>query len=520
MTIGGLTVGVTPLDMAHAYETIAHGGRRVSGTLAESGAPVGIQEVEAGGRPLPDGARHDRNRVRTQPVLPPAVAQTETSMLETVLQYGTGRAAALGQFAAGKTGTTSNYGDAWFVGWDSKYTVAVWVGYPDKLVPMSTDFNGNPVLGGTYPALIWHDFMTAALQIDKNRAEQAAAAKNSTGNTGAPSTTGTPETSAPSSATTTPGQGTGRRWQGRQALDSRRGGQRSRRRGSNGGPRTRRGALDAGAGTRIADPLRARCPGSRCPLIALADGRGESRRLAATLSRSQPARGLGRETWGLWAAQKRQRSSTARVMPTRVPSITVGSSQSPARGWMRIGPLMRLVAFSASEMAIACVSLPGPEQSSCSRGGRPEIKPRRARIRSIPDTGSERADENARADPRGLADRVQERVDAVGAVDVGRSRLAVQRLGARRQTRERVRGRLAFVVGLGLDDHTRRTPVLDGAADQIRGDLEHRAIVEVSSKRPHRAPLWRGRAAPARAPVTCRPRRPSTRARSSARAHR
>ena len=81
-------------------------------------------------------------------------------MLETVLQYGTGRAAAIGQFAAGKTGTTSNYGDAWFVGWDSKYTVAVWVGYPDKLVPMTTDFNGSPVLGGTFPALIWHDFMT------------------------------------------------------------------------------------------------------------------------------------------------------------------------------------------------------------------------------------------------------------------------------------------------------------------------------------------------------------------------
>jgi penicillin-binding protein 1A len=209
MTIGGLTVGVTPLDMAHSYETIAHGGRRVSGTLAESGAPVGIQEVEAGGRTLPDGARHDRNRVRTQQVLPAGVAQTETSMLETVLQYGTGRAAAIGQFAAGKTGTTTNYGDAWFVGWDSKYTVAVWVGYPDKLIPMTTDFNGNPVLGGTYPALIWHDFMTSALQIDKNRAEQAAAAKNSTGNTGASSTTSTSETSAPSSTTTTPGQGTG-----------------------------------------------------------------------------------------------------------------------------------------------------------------------------------------------------------------------------------------------------------------------------------------------------------------------
>ncbi len=210
MTIGGLTVGVTPLDMAHAYETIAHGGRRVSGTMAEDWDPVGIQEVEAGGAPLPDGSRHDVNAVKTLPVLPAEVASTETSMLETVLQYGTGKAAALGQFAAGKTGTTSNYGDAWFVGWDSKYTVAVWVGFPNKLIPMISDFDGGPVLGGTYPALIWHDFMTSALQIDKTRAEEAATAaktKKEGKETGTPSTTGTSESSAPSTTGATPAQG-------------------------------------------------------------------------------------------------------------------------------------------------------------------------------------------------------------------------------------------------------------------------------------------------------------------------
>jgi penicillin-binding protein 1A len=173
MTIGGLTVGVTALDMAHAYETIAHGGRRVSGTLAENGAPVAIQEVDAGSHTLPDGNHHDVNHVKSKPVLPASVAATETTMLETVLQYGTGKAASIGQFAAGKTGTTSNYGDAWFVGWDSKYTVAVWVGYPNKLIPMTTNFNGSPVLGGTFPALIWHDFMTSALGIDKTRTENA-----------------------------------------------------------------------------------------------------------------------------------------------------------------------------------------------------------------------------------------------------------------------------------------------------------------------------------------------------------
>jgi penicillin-binding protein 1A len=181
MTIGGLTTGVTALDMAHAYETIAHGGRRVSGTLANGGAPVAIQEVDAGVRTLPDGNHKDVNRVTTKPVLPASVAATETSMLQTVLQYGTGRAAATGQFAAGKTGTTSNYGDAWFVGWDSRYTVAVWVGYPNGLVPMTTSFNGGPVLGGTFPALIWHNFIVNAMSIDKNRAEQAAAGKSGKG---------------------------------------------------------------------------------------------------------------------------------------------------------------------------------------------------------------------------------------------------------------------------------------------------------------------------------------------------
>ncbi len=200
MTIGGLTTGVTPIDMAHAYETIAHGGERVTGSMALAGAPVGIQEVESPGRVLPDGHHVDRNVVQLKRVLPPEIAQTETQMLETVIQYGTGKAAAIGQFAAGKTGTTSNYGDAWFVGWDSKYTVAVWVGYPNKLIPMEHDFQGGPVLGGTFPALIWHDFMTSALQIDKNRGEAAAAGHK--GKTGATEGEGEEATGTPTTPTT------------------------------------------------------------------------------------------------------------------------------------------------------------------------------------------------------------------------------------------------------------------------------------------------------------------------------
>jgi penicillin-binding protein 1A len=198
MTIGGLNVGVTPLDMAHAYETIAHGGQRVSGSLASDFQPVGIQEVDAGGHALQDGHRRDVNQVITKRVLPPEVATTETTMLETVLQYGTAKAASIGQFAAGKTGTTSNFGDAWFVGWNSKYTVAVWVGFPDKLVPMTTDFGGKPVFGGTYPALIWHDFMLAALKVEQDRAVNASSTKG--GKASGAGSSGQPE--APSGETT------------------------------------------------------------------------------------------------------------------------------------------------------------------------------------------------------------------------------------------------------------------------------------------------------------------------------
>ncbi len=226
MTIGGLTVGVTPLDMAHAYETIAHGGERVSGTMAAAGEPVGIQEVTDGGRPLPNGSRHDVNQVRTKRVLPSDVAATETSMLETVVQYGTGKAAAIGQFAAGKTGTTSNYGDAWFVGWDAKYTVAVWVGFPDKLVPMTTEFDGGPVLGGTFPALIWHDFMTSALRIDKERAEHSDS-KTGSGEAEGEGTSGTsPESaSGPSSGSGSGAGGSSGTGQGNSAPSSPGGGE-------------------------------------------------------------------------------------------------------------------------------------------------------------------------------------------------------------------------------------------------------------------------------------------------------
>jgi penicillin-binding protein 1A len=160
MTLGGLSEGVTPLDMAHAYETFADGGKRVTGTLgtADNG-PVGIRKVlGSNDKPLKGGTNHT---IRKE-ILPPAVAQTATQVMSTVVSQGTGTRAAIGSFAAGKTGTTENSGDAWFVGFTNRLTVAVWVGYPDRLKPMETEFQGGPVEGGTFPALIWHDFMLGA----------------------------------------------------------------------------------------------------------------------------------------------------------------------------------------------------------------------------------------------------------------------------------------------------------------------------------------------------------------------
>ena len=167
MTLGGLRHGVTALDMAHAYETFARGGKRVAGTLgAGDRGPVGILQVRRGDKVL------DTNKVKTKRIIPSNVADEVTAILHTVVTSGTGTHAQLSDtedLVAGKTGTTENYGDAWFVGYTPRYTTAVWVGYPDRLKPMQTEYNGGPVAGGTYPADIWHDIMTQVYAIDTQR---------------------------------------------------------------------------------------------------------------------------------------------------------------------------------------------------------------------------------------------------------------------------------------------------------------------------------------------------------------
>jgi penicillin-binding protein 1A len=181
MTLGGLKQGVTPLDMAHAYETFASGGDLVFGTLSPGSdnprdqrapGPVGIRRIEheedeGEWKPitLPDGERAV-NRRRTRNVLEQDVAEQVDSLLQNVVKVGTGTRAQVGDVTiAGKTGTTEGYGDAWFVGWTPEYTIAVWVGYPNEFRSMETEFAGEPVAGGTYPASIFRTFVEAIQRI-------------------------------------------------------------------------------------------------------------------------------------------------------------------------------------------------------------------------------------------------------------------------------------------------------------------------------------------------------------------
>jgi penicillin-binding protein 1A len=221
MIIGGLHTGVSPLDMAHAYETLAMNGVKVyNNTLGDFGqGPIGIHSITC----TTNICGHKNQTITNHPtyrrVLPATVAETEKSMLEGVVsQGGTAPQAAIpGTIVWGKTGTTSNYVDAWFVGSTAQMTTAVWVGYPNSAVPMLTNYNGAPVEGGTFPAIIWNDFMTQALQILANEAaaqHQGTGATGTSGSaTGVPANpTGTataPSTVTPSTGATGTGTGNG-----------------------------------------------------------------------------------------------------------------------------------------------------------------------------------------------------------------------------------------------------------------------------------------------------------------------
>src|SRR5262249_20466623 len=93
----------------------------------------------------------------------PPIAYVADQILQKVIQEGTGAAAAIGRPAIGKTGTAQEYRDAWFVGAIPQLSAAVWVGFPqgeESMVAPRTRL--QEVLGGTWPAQIWHLFMTKA----------------------------------------------------------------------------------------------------------------------------------------------------------------------------------------------------------------------------------------------------------------------------------------------------------------------------------------------------------------------
>jgi len=194
MVLGGLKQGVTPIEMAKSYETLAAGGNVVSGSLAGyDGGPVSYTSVKGAGI-------DDKNDVERKRAVPEGIAKQATQILSSVVSSGTGRAAQIGEFAAGKTGTTENYQDAWFVGFDDDLTVAVWVGYPEGAKPMETEYRGEPVAGGTFPAEIWHDFMVNANKIRAARSAKDNPDKPQVGPTGpvapAPTAPATPEGNA------------------------------------------------------------------------------------------------------------------------------------------------------------------------------------------------------------------------------------------------------------------------------------------------------------------------------------
>jgi len=148
---------VSVLDMANAYATFARGGQSIE--------PIVITRVEQ----VVDGEVRVLETASTdaeQAVSESTAAQVSYALRQVVLG-GTGTAADLGVPVAGKTGTTQDYRDAWFVGYTPKLTTAVWMGYPDLdedgKPRFMSDVRGRSITGGSLPAEIWRRFMEAAV---------------------------------------------------------------------------------------------------------------------------------------------------------------------------------------------------------------------------------------------------------------------------------------------------------------------------------------------------------------------
>ncbi|HEX5780333.1 MAG TPA: penicillin-binding transpeptidase domain-containing protein, partial [Solirubrobacteraceae bacterium] len=152
-SLGGLEEGVSPLEMATAYATIASGGSRPR--------PTAITKVQFAGRQKVKLPR--RWRVKRTKVFEDGMTYEATKILQQNIARGTGTRAATGCPAAGKTGTTDLNTDAWFAGFTPRLSTAVWVGYPNDRTQMNGLFFGGNVDGGTFPAAIWGAYMKSVI---------------------------------------------------------------------------------------------------------------------------------------------------------------------------------------------------------------------------------------------------------------------------------------------------------------------------------------------------------------------
>ena len=151
ISLGALTIGVSPLEMASAYATLANGGTAYR--------PFAISKVtDRGDKVLFTGAPSGTRALDEE------VANKAAAVLEQVIESGTGRRAQrLGRPAAGKTGTTNDYRDSWFAGFTPQLSTVVWIGRHEAQIPL-LNIHGYPRLfGGSLPCEIWTRYMSAAL---------------------------------------------------------------------------------------------------------------------------------------------------------------------------------------------------------------------------------------------------------------------------------------------------------------------------------------------------------------------
>lgn len=148
---------VSVLDMANAYATLARGGESIEPIVITRVEQVVDGEVRVLETASPD----------TEQAVSESTAAQVTYALRQVVLGGTGTAADFGVPVAGKTGTTQDYRDAWFVGYTPKLTTAVWMGYPEPDEAGNPRFmrnvRGRSITGGSLPAQIWRQFMQAAV---------------------------------------------------------------------------------------------------------------------------------------------------------------------------------------------------------------------------------------------------------------------------------------------------------------------------------------------------------------------